>query len=328
VAGSARLEELHVPKFEIGPSSRIATAGSCFAQHIARHLRSSGVGVLDLEPPPPGLSLEHARRFGFGIYSARYGNIYLVRQLLQLARESLGRFAPVDAVWERDGKYFDALRPLVEPQGMTTPGEVTANRRDHLEAVRRLLHRADTLVFTLGLTEGWVHAPSGTVFPTAPGVLAGSFDPAVYSFRNFSYDEIRSDFLELRDLVRGVNPGMRFLLTVSPVPLAATASGNHVLVATTHSKSVLRAVAGQLTAELADVDYFPSYEIVNTPGRRDFFFESNLRDVTEAGVRAVMEVFFEAYGLGTGLAPSSPADEQERADEAVCEEAMLEAFGE
>jgi hypothetical protein len=318
-------EEIHAPKFGIDTSSRIATAGSCFAQHIARYLRSGGVGVLDVEPPPPWLARENARRFGFGIYSARYGNIYVVRQLLQLAREALGRFVPADAIWERRGRYFDALRPAVEPQGMASPAEVAANRRDHLEAVRRLLHRADVLVLTLGLTESWVHEPSGTVFPTAPGTVAGSYDPTVHCFRNFSYDEICSDLLELRSLLRAINPAMKILLTVSPVPLAATASGSHVLVATAHSKAVLRAVAGQLAAEFADIDYFPSYEIINSPGRRDFYFEPNLRDVTEEGVRVVMDAFFEAYGIRGGLPAGS--DASDRADDPVCEEAMLEAFG-
>ncbi|WP_428660504.1 GSCFA domain-containing protein [Reyranella sp.] len=49
-------------------------------------------------------------------------------------------------------------------------------------------------------------------------------------------------------------PGVRFLLTVSPVPLKASASQNHVLAATTYSKSVLRAVAGQLADTYDDVD--------------------------------------------------------------------------
>ena len=39
-------------------------------------------------------------------------------------------------------------------------------------------------------------------------------------------------------------PKLRILLTVSPVPLTATAGDDHVLLATTYSKSVLRAGRG------------------------------------------------------------------------------------
>ena len=73
-------------------------------------------------------------------------------------------------------------------------------------------------------------------------------------------------------LMRSANRGLRFLLTVSPVPLTATNSGNHVLVATVDSKSRLRAVAGQLARTVSRVDYFPSYEIISAPPFRGSFF--------------------------------------------------------
>ncbi len=328
-------EELYRKKFKIAPDWKIATAGSCFAQHIGASLRGRGFNLLDVEPAPPGLSRENARRYGFGLFSGRYGNIYLVRQLLQLAREAFGDFKPADAIWERDGRYFDALRPSVEPHGFSTGEEVLANRRSHLSAVRTLIASADLFVFTLGLTEGWQHARSGTVYPTAPGTLVGSYDPARYSFKNFTYEEIKGDFLEFRALARKRNPGMRFLLTVSPVPLTATASDHHVLVATTYSKSVLRAVAGDLCAQHEDIDYFPSFEIIASPWSRGFFYESNLRGVTESGVSTVMNVFFHEHG--NAMAPRKAgrqkargklkkAQKKAKREDAVCEEVLLEGF--
>ena len=322
---------LYVPKFRISPAWRIATAGSCFAQHIARHLTARGFRVLDVEPPPPGLSSENARRYGFGIYSGRFGNIYLVRQLLQLAQETVEQFTPAEIVWERNGRYFDALRPSIEPNGFGSPEEAIANRRSHLKRVRHLFARADLFVFTLGLTEGWQHTASGTVFPTAPGTVAGTFDAQKYSFRNFTSEEIKSDFLLFRDLVRRRNPTARFLLTVSPVPLTATASGRHVLLATIHSKSVLRAAAGDLCAQHDDIDYFPSFEIVANPWNEGHFFEPNLRSVTELGVQTVMNVFFAAHGAlptdgETGAAVRRSPELQDTADDAVCEEILLDAF--
>ena len=95
---------------------------------------------------------------------------------------------------------------------------------------------------------------------------------------------------------------------------------------------MLRAAAGQLAAELADVDYFPSYEIITAPCSRGFFFEPNLRSVTPAGVAAVMRVFFAAHAPGAaGAAPGKPPrrgarQREDDADEAVCEEILLEGF--
>lgn len=323
---------MYLPKFPIDRSTRIVTAGSCFAQHIAVRLRQRGYTVLDGEPPPPGLPNEIARDYGYHLYSARYGNIYTARQLLQLVLEVEGRFTPGEIVWEQSGRYFDALRPAVEPDGLDSPQEVLAHRKDHLKRVDSVLRQADLMVFTFGLTEAWLHCESGTVFPTAPETIAGQFDPQKYEFRNFGFNDVVGDFTRVREVLKSQNPGLRFLLTVSPVPLTATASNDHVLVATIASKSILRAAAGQLRDTFEDVDYFPSYEIIATPflGR---FFEPDLRSVSDEGVETVMRVFFASHGEGEMAAPAEEtrviADELTTGieDRVVCEEVMLETFG-
>jgi hypothetical protein len=274
---------------------------------------------MDAEPAPTGWSHEDARRHGFGIFSARYGNIYTSRQLLQLAQEALGRRMPQVRVWEKGGRFFDALRPSVDPAGHASETAVLALRAKHLAAVRRLLEGLDVLVFTLGLTETWEASADGTAYPVAPGTLAGEFDPARYRFVNLRYPDIHADMTAFRALLREINPAARMILTVSPVPLTATASGGHVLVASSYSKSVLRAVAGDLAADHEDVAYFPSYEIIASHPGRAMFFNPDLRSVNLAGVDYVMRHFFRAAG-GFG-----PAVEIE-ADEPICDEEKLERY--
>lgn len=329
------MRSIYERKWLIKQNNRITTAGSCFAQHIARYLKQNGFKVLDMEPAPRAIPEAVSRQFGFGLYSARYGNIYTARQLLQLILETRGAFTHSDAIWERDGRFFDALRPSVEPLGLDSPEEVSAHRQAHLVAVSSLLSRTDVLVFTLGLTEAWIDAKTGTVYPTAPGIIAGEFDADRHVFKNFSFSEVYEDLLEVRRLLREQNPRIRFLFTVSPVPLTATATGKHVLQATAYSKAVLRAVAGQISAEFEDVDYFPSYEIITNPATNSSFYAPNLRNIEKAGVESVMRVFFTAHGTGDPAVPapvatSSPRkadlDEVDDEDAAVCEEALLEAF--
>ena len=88
-------------------SDKFATAGSCFAQHIGRNLVARGAICLDMEPAPTFLPEADWHRFGYGIYSARYGNIYTARQLLQLTREALEGWTPVEPVWVKDGRFYD-----------------------------------------------------------------------------------------------------------------------------------------------------------------------------------------------------------------------------
>lgn len=316
------IENIYRKKFDITPDDRIMTAGSCFAQHIAHRMRSSGYAVLDVEPAPPGLIGEKAAKYGYGIYSARYGNIYTARQLLQLLQEATEQKEVQDFIWQKDGAFFDAFRPAVEPFGLRSKDDVIAHRKSHLGKVRSLVDEASVLIFTLGLTETWEHNSSGTVYPTAPGVIAGTFDPVEYGFKNLSYEETKADIVAVRDMLRAINPALRIVLTVSPVPLTATASGNHVLPATIHSKSILRTVAGSLATEFEDVDYFPSYEIITGPQTRSALYRSNLREVAPSGVDTVMKAFFAQHppvAKAVKVRKTEPKD-------VVCEEAMLEAF--
>lgn len=46
------LTDFYRKKFDISLEDRIVTAGSCFAQHIARHMKSSGFNFCDYEPAP------------------------------------------------------------------------------------------------------------------------------------------------------------------------------------------------------------------------------------------------------------------------------------
>ncbi len=332
-------QHLYERKWVIDPQMQVATAGSCFAQHIGRHMRDGGFSIMDVEPAPKNLPKEMHTSFGYAIYSARYGNIYTVRQMLQLAQEALGRRETSREVWRKADRFVDALRPTIEPDGFSSAEVVLRHRERHLERVREMLTRMDLFIFTLGLTEAWVDAASGVVYPVCPGTVAGDFDPQRHLFKNFSFTEIMGDFLALRELLQSgrSDGGPRFLLTVSPVPLTATAGGRHVQVATTHSKSVLRAVAGELAERFADIDYFPSYEIISSPWSGECFYEPNMRSVTAAGVANVMRTFMAAHGKAATAPPTPPAPPPPQSAAAsppveddmavVCDEELLDAFG-
>jgi hypothetical protein len=332
--GLDAISGLYRKRFVISPKTVVATAGSCFAQHISKHLQARGFCVLDAEPAPWGLDAETAQRFGYGLYSARYGNIYTARQLRQLAEEAFGKFQPAEPVWRKGDRFYDAFRPSVEPGGLSSAEAVLTHRAYHLKRVQHVITTAEVFVFTLGLTEAWIHKATGTVYPTAPGVIAGQFDDSIYQFRNYTFHEIYTDLLAFIRLAKSVNQRMRFVFTVSPVPLTATASGEHVLCATTYSKSVLRAAAGQLFQTRKDVDYVPSYEVITGALSGGRYFDNNLRTIRREGVDAVMQMFFSEHDA-QGNKPSAPArrpkadrapefDDEE--NEVVCEEALLEAF--
>ena len=100
---------------------------------------------------------------------------------------------------------------------------------------------------------------------------------------------------EFISLLNEVNSSAKIIFTVSPVPLVATNSGDHVLTATTYSKSVLRVAVQEIKSMFENVDYFPSYEIITTNASRGRYFHTDLRNVLEEGVSHVMRCFFDSY---------------------------------
>lgn len=320
------IEELWQPRYEIRRDDKIATFGSCFAQHIGRALAARGYDWINTEPAPSTFGPEAAARFNYGIFTARTANIYTTSLLHQWTTWALRAAERPHEVWQRGDRHIDPFRPLIEPDGFASVEELRASADCVNDAFRDAIETADVFVFTLGLTESW-HNRDGYEYPMCPGTAGGEFDPHRHEFRNQDYVEVRDNLLRAIDAMRAVNPTLRFLLTVSPVPLTATATDDHVLVATMRSKSALRAVAGQVAADVTDVDYFPSYEIINSPVFRGTFFEPNLRSVNPRGVAHVMDTFFTCQQtVATTPLPPAPPDRAATADE-VCEEELLGAFG-
>lgn len=327
------------PKFQITKSQKIVTSGSCFAQHISKAFVARGYQWLDAEPAPKGLSPKSQTNFGYGVFSFRTGNIYTAALLKQWLSWALLNEKIPEEFWQKDGRFYDPFRPAIEPKGFKNQKELLASRGDTIKAIKFAAAQCHLFVFTLGLTEAWRHKEHGYIYPMCPGTLAGEFNENLHEFVNFKYAQIHQDLREAIVLIRQVNPKVRFLLTVSPVPLTATASNKHVLVATTYSKSTLRAVAGDLSDTRGDTDYFPSYEIITSPPFRGMYYEKNQRSVKPEGVDFVMNSFFasindksDAFEIQASLKNQplicpieSSIEDQD--NEVVCEEELLAAFG-
>jgi hypothetical protein len=313
-------------KFKLNPALKIATAGSCFAQHMAKRLASFGLSHWVVEQAPAGMSPERARELQYGVFSARYANVYTVRQLRQLVEFAFGLRPDDSPVLTGDGRCFDALRPRIQAGGYATLADLRADRAWHLAQVRRLFSECDVFVFTLGLTEAWVDRPTGIVFPVCPGTAAGTFDPERHGFVNFDYPEVLADLEWVRGFVASVNPGMRWIVTVSPVPLVATATAQPVIVASSYSKAVLRAVAGRFADEHQAVEYFPSFEIIASAQSFGQYLEGDLREVSPRGVNHVMRQFSAAFveaGERVDAAPAVDLGQQAAAAAQVeCEELL------
>lgn len=286
-------------KFKIGDADRIATAGSCFAQHIGRYLSDAGIVITYGEKPEPPIDKDSEEYKSYFVYSGRYGNIYTVHQFSDLLDQAFGN-RPVIYDFHVDNNFgCDLLRPAVVNGRFTLP-ELEILREQHIQAMNGLFTNIDVLIFTLGLTEAWINYESGYTYPVCPGTRGGKFDATRHTFKNYSFFEIYEKAQSAFAFLKTLNPNLKIILTVSPVALAATYTTNHVAVANCHSKSVLRTVASALAASADYIDYFPSYDILTSPAALGRYQARNLREVNQSGVELAMTNFLANYLNSTG----------------------------
>ncbi|WNC71300.1 GSCFA domain-containing protein [Thalassotalea psychrophila] len=320
------------PKFNITKTDNIVTFGSCFAQHIGNALKHKGFNWLITERPPECCNPRLSKKYNYNIFSARTANIYTTSLLMQWTEWSLGIKKVPTEIWEKENRFYDPFRPTIEPNGFESKLELINSREVTLKSFKSSIEKASYFVFTLGLTESWFNK-NNFEYPMCPGTVSGFFDSAQHVFVNQDYNQISSSLLDAIALMRQINPDLKFIITVSPVPLTATNTDKHVAVATMGSKSILRAVAEKLTQAFDYIDYFPSYEIINSPIFKGVFFEPNQRSVNPFGVNFVMENFFKCLeskfdnSKNRTQVVKSSYKKIEVSEDVVCEEELLANFG-
>jgi hypothetical protein len=273
----------------ITKADRVASFGSCFAANLIPYLKKSGLNYLKAEAPHSAFADLPDDNFSYAKFSAAYGNIYTVKQFSQLIDRAYGRFNPQEDRWHTAEGVVDPFRPALRYKARSDL-EFDVLTAAHLKAVREVAESATVIIFTLGLTEAWRSRVDGAVFPACPGTIAGEFDGSKHEFHNFTVSEIITDLHYVVGQIRLINPGVRFILTVSPVPLVATATSGNALEATIYSKSALRAACGEFVSTQQGCIYFPAYEIITGPQAPYEFYEADRRNVSKAGVDEVMRV--------------------------------------
>jgi hypothetical protein len=316
------LRPMMAKTLRITDSDKIVTAGSCFAQNVGIYLRDRQDATLHTTEP---------LREGDPVFSARTGNIYTPRQLMQLLAEALDQKTdPACAVLRHDGRYVDIHRPYMNPEGYESVQDVLDARSTHLDAVRAMFEDADVFVFTLGLTEAWRARGSGRTLPVCPGLYSDTDD---FEITNDGYADVAATMETFITTLTSINPGVRILLTVSPVPLTATYTDDPVLVATMHSKSLLRVVCSACVERHANTFYFPSYEMISNPyTHASPYNPENLRTVLPFAIEQVMSVFESTYIVDPKPRVDEAPVKQERNtlnsdrpdDEVLCDDVEIE----
>jgi hypothetical protein len=287
-------------KFTILAESKVMTMGSCFAQHVSNFLKTQGNNfyVSELNLGNKTANLVDSKN-GYGIFTARYGNIYNLKQANQLLQNAISQDIEFGEIWsENNGHeniYIDSIRPSAIPNGFATYDKVLEDRKFHYEKVIEAINHSDVLILTLGLTEGWLNIDSGQIYQIAPGVKYGEFKKNEHQPFNLDIFECISELERFIFEVTKLKKKIKIILTVSPIPLAATHQNENILIASSLSKYKLRTAIGELEKKYENVFYFPSFELITILNQAGNYFESNLRDLKVFAIRNVMRIFQKTY---------------------------------
>lgn len=287
----------HTPAFGLDRDARFFCMGSCFARNIEEHLIYRGANVLSKRVVSPK-SEWPARANGFLNKFTTHSMLQELRWLETPPSDPQAHLTETANGW-RDLHLTPGL------QGSTL--ERALERRAWLAAEYfPRLRSADVVLMTLGLNEVWRDQETDTRLNAAPGPWEVRRRPDRYQLEITDAQDNLDALEEIRERLKRLNPAMKMVVTVSPVPMGTTFSDQDVAVANSLSKSVLRAAAGAFEARHADVDYFPSYEIV-TLSPRTFAYGLDCLHVSDQIVGHVMEQFMQAY-LGEAAPRLAPDD--------------------
>ena len=289
------------PKFKLRRDDNFYAIGSCFARGLEHFLAKHNISVESAAPEFAKLQPAKTRVTALG-FTNKY-NTYSILNELRWALDPNATFPLRSIAQLTETTWYD---PHTNPTLNFIGLEETLERRALMQTVTKRIRNCRAVIVTLGLAEVWRDVQTDVFVNCTPLAVAYTLKPSAapslftpepdrYEFHLTNFAENWANLEAIYALLsRYGHPDFHIVVTVSPVPLMNTFSTMDIVVANTWAKSLLRAVAQEWAGAHPNVDYFPSYEIVQNSDRAAVW-ERDLRHVRSAGVQHIMELFLQKY---------------------------------
>ncbi len=274
----------------INKKTAVGSAGSCFARAIAHQLQRSGFNyVIEEDDLPKDFKIEKLTNSPYRVSPARVGNLFNTPSMRQMVERGFGYWEPEYIVAENNGEICDPFRTS-NPLYKDYKGFIE-DYKNHNIALKNALLKCDVFILTLGLTEAWFFAHSEKYTSVSPHKI----EPSLLRQKNLSVEDNIKELEKIYAIYKKHKPNIKFIISVSPIPLNKTFSKkNHVVSATCLSKSILRVAANEFVKNHSeDVFYLPSYETVMYGCENPW--EANKRHVNPEAVKRVMQLFAHMF---------------------------------
>lgn len=244
--------------FRVDHGSRILTLGSCFSDVIGNYL--------------------HQRKFR--VKNNLFGTVYNLKSLGDVVENAIDELTPrQDRIVMRDELFFhlDYHSAFYSP----TRAGLTEHIKRAGTDFREFLMTADLLIITLG--SSWVYTYEGEAVSNCHKLPASRFEKCLMGM-----EQQTAALHRLVARLRSVNPGLRLLVTVSPVRHIKDGIPENSL-----SKAILRVVCDVAVKEHPGICYFPSFEVMMDDLRDYRFYKPDLIHPNEIAENHICELFMK-----------------------------------
>lgn len=240
----------------------ITMLGSCFSDNIGSRLQRA---LFNVEVNP-------------------FGTLYNPASIASALRDLVDcREFGLNDLFEYQGRYH-SFSHHSSFSGVNA-GDVVSRINDKVVKASAQLKRSQVLIITFGTAYVYESKKAQKVVSNCHKLPSAEFNR-----RLMSIDEIVDMWSSLIADLRGVNPDLKIIFTVSPIRhLADGAHGNQV------SKSVLLLAVERLCNKLSDVIYFPAYEIMMDDLRDYRFYASDMTHPSDVAVDYIYEIFSQSF---------------------------------
>lgn len=251
-----------VSKHTFGLSDRIITIGSCFSDSIGHLLEDAKIKTL-------------VNPFGT-VY-----NPYSIHKLTRYAIFNESVAAHTNLIHGDIHLNYNFHSELSALSADALRGHLA----NAMGTAHHFIKDARWLMITYGTA--WVYERNDT-----KEIVANCHKQPANTFSKYlmTQKKILESFAAMYDDLKKLNPGIRIILTVSPVRhIKDTLELNSV------SKSILRIACHTLQETYADVSYFPAYEILLDDLRDYRFYKADMLHPTTEAENYIWEKFVSSY---------------------------------
>jgi hypothetical protein len=248
--------------FSIDLQTPILSIGSCFADSIGNLLKINKLQVL----------------------ANPFGVVFNPHSIFKLIELSLGNqtFDNDNFIQQADlWHHYDFHSDWVASEREALMQSIDSQ----LLTVNHFLKKAQIMLLTFGTA--WVYRRLEN-----QQIVANCHKQAAQLFQKqlLRVEEIVNEFSLVYQQLKKCNPNLKFILTLSPVRhLKDTLELNSV------SKSILRLACYQISSQLPDIQYFPSYEILLDDLRDYRFYAADMLHPSAVAEAYIWQKFVQTY---------------------------------